>query len=127
MASITSRYGDTTREDAIRRFNTEDLEALGEIASADTDHKLSYDDAISQIENQKRQTELSVANLQKSVESITSQYSTISSAISDSMSDTGLSKDSIDAVKSSVQDVISSTDELKDFDLDGLFTNTSKV
>lgn len=126
MASITSRYGDTTREDAIRRFNTEDLEALGEIASADTDHKLSYDDAISQIENQKRQTELSVANLQKSVESITSQYSTISSAISDSMSDTGLSKDSIDAVKSSVQDVISSTDELKDFDLDGLFTNTSK-
>lgn len=126
MASITSRYGDTTREDAIRRFNTEDLEALGEIASADTDHKLSYDDAISQIENQKRQAELSVANLQKSVESITSQYSTISSAISDSMSDTGLSKDSIDAVKSSVQDVISSTDELKDFDLDGLFTNTSK-
>lgn len=126
MASITSRYGDTTREDAIRRFNTEDLEALGEIASADTDHKLSYDDAISQIENQKRQSELSVANLQKSVESITSQYSTISSAISDSMSDTGLSKDSIDAVKSSVQDVINSTDELKDFDLDGLFTNTSK-
>lgn len=126
MASITSRYGDTTREDAIRRFNTEDLEALGEIASADTDHKLSYDDAISQIENQKRQAELSVTNLQKSVESITSQYSTISSAISDSMSDTGLSKDSIDAVKSSVQDVISSTDELKDFDLDGLFTNTSK-
>lgn len=126
MASITSRYGNTTREDAIRRFNTEDLEALGEIASADTDHKLSYDDAISQIENQKRQAELSVANLQKSVESITSQYSTISSAISDSMSDTGLSKDSIDAVKSSVQDVISSTDELKDFDLDGLFTNTSK-
>lgn len=126
MASITSRYGDTTREDAIRRFNTEDLEALGEIASADTDHKLSYDDAISQIENQKRQAELSVANLQKSVESITSQYSTISSAISDSMSDTGLSKDSIDAVKSSVQDVINSTDELKDFDLDGLFTNTSK-
>lgn len=126
MASITSRYGDTTREDAIRRFNTEDLEALGEIASADTDHKLSYDDAISQIENQKRQAELSVANLQKSVDSITSQYSTISSAISDSMSDTGLSKDSIDAVKSSVQDVINSTDELKDFDLDGLFTNTSK-
>lgn len=126
MTSITSRYGDTTREDAIRRFNTEDLEALGEIASADTDHKLSYDDAISQIENQKRQAELSVANLQKSVESITSQYSTISSAISDSMSDTGLSKDSIDAVKSSVQDVINSTDELKDFDLDGLFTNTSK-
>lgn len=126
MASITSRYGDTTREDAIRRFNTEDLEALGEIASADTDHKLSYDDAISQIENQKRQAELSVANLHKSVESITSQYSTISSAISDSMSDTGLSKDSIDAVKSSVQDVINSTDELKDFDLDGLFTNTSK-
>ncbi len=126
MASITSRYGDTTREDAIRRFNTEDLEALGEIASADTDHKLSYDDAISQIENQKRQAELSVANLQKSVETITSQYSTISSAISDSMSDTGLSKDSIDAVKSSVQDVINSTDELKDFDLDGLFTNTSK-
>ena len=42
------------------------------------------------------------------------------------MSDTGLSKDSIDAVKSSVQDVINSTDELKDFDLDGLFTNTSK-
>nr|DAH20497.1 MAG TPA: hypothetical protein [Caudoviricetes sp.] len=126
MASITSRYDDTTREDAIRRFNTEDLEALGEIASADTDHKLSYDDAISQIENQKRQAELSVANLQKSVESITSQYSTISSAISDSMSDTGLSKDSIDAVKSSVQDVINSTDELKDFDLDGLFTNTSK-
>ena len=126
MASITSRYGDTTREDAIRRFNTEDLEALGEIANADTDHKLSYNDAISQIENQKRQAELSVANLQKSVESITSQYSTISSAISDSMSDTGLSKDSINAVKSSVQDVINSTDELKDFDLDGLFTNTSK-
>ena len=126
MTSITSRYGDTTREDAIRRFNTEDLEALGEIANADTDHKLSYNDAISQIENQKRQAELSVANLQKSVESITSQYSTISSAISDSMSDTGLSKDSINAVKSSVQDVINSTDELKDFDLDGLFTNTSK-
>ena len=126
MTSIKTRYGNDANQDAINKLNTEDLAALGEIASKDTEHKISYDDALSQIDNVKRQNELSVANLQKSVESITSQYSTISSAISDSMSDTGLSKDSIDAVKSSVQDVISSTDELKDFDLDGLFTNTSK-
>ena len=126
MTSIKERYDDATNTDAINRLNTEDLEALGSIASKDTDHKISYDSALTMIEGEKRQAELSVENLQKSVENMTSQYSTISSAISDSMSDTGLSKDSIDAVKSSVQDVINSTDELKDFDLDGLFTNTSK-
>ena len=127
--NIADRFGKDTgfSEDYVKnQLSANDMLTLGSIATDDQYKDLSYNDALEKISVTQRQNELSVENLQKSVDTITSQYSTVSSAIQESMSDTGLTKDSITAIKSSVQDVIDSSEELKDFDLDGLFTNTSK-
>lgn len=67
-----------------------------------------------------------LSGLQGNVKDIQTQYSNISSAISESMSDTGLTADSISTLKNGLQSVIDSSDELKDYDLNALFTNTSK-
>lgn len=67
-----------------------------------------------------------LSGLQGNVKDIQTQYSNISSAISESMSDTGLTADSISTLKDGLQSVIDSSDELKDYDLNALFTNTSK-
>ena len=127
--NIADRFGKDKgfSEDYIKnQLSANDMLTLGSMATDDQYKDLSYNDALEKISVTQRQNELSVENLQKSVDTITSQYSTVSSAIQESMSDTGLTKDSITAIKSSVQDVIDSSEELKDFDLDGLFTNTSK-
>lgn len=127
--NIADRFGKDKgfSEDYVKnQLSANDMLTLGSMATDDQYKDLSYNDALEKISVTQRQNELSVENLQKSVDTITSQYSTVSSAIQESMSDTGLTKDSITAIKSSVQDVIDSSEELKDFDLDGLFTNTSK-
>lgn len=67
-----------------------------------------------------------LSGLQGNVKDIQTQYSNISSAISESMSDTGLTADSITTLKDGLQSIIDSSDELKDYDLNALFTNTSK-
>lgn len=67
-----------------------------------------------------------LSGLQGNVKDIQTQYSNISSAISESMSDTGLTADSISTLKNGLQSIIDSSDELKDYDLNALFTNTSK-
>lgn len=46
--------------------------------------------------------------------------------MTESYSDTGLSTDSITAIKDNLSSVISEYDELQDYDLNSLFTNTSK-
>nr|WP_297935716.1 hypothetical protein [uncultured Lachnoclostridium sp.] len=127
--NIADRFGKDKgfSEDYVKnQLSASDMLTLGTMATDDQYKDLSYNDALEKITVAKRQNELSVANLQKSVDTITSQYSTVSSAIEESMSDTGLTQDSITAIKNSVKDVIDSSEELKDFDLDGLFTNTSK-
>ena len=67
-----------------------------------------------------------LSGLQGNAKDIQTQYSNISSAISESMSDTGLTADSITTLKDGLQSIIDSSDELKDYDLNALFTNTSK-
>lgn len=67
-----------------------------------------------------------LSNLNTSVTSAQEAYNTLSTAMTESYSDTGLSTDSITAIKDNLSSVISEYDELQDYDLNSLFTNTSK-
>lgn len=67
-----------------------------------------------------------VENLKNIVDGISTQYTNLSTAISESESDTGLTSESIDNIKNDMQSIIDSSDELKDYDLNALFTDTSK-
>lgn len=125
MTSIKERYDDATNTDAINRLDTEDLEALGSIASKDTDHKISYDTALTMIENEKRQAELSVESIQKSVESAKSLFSSIGTVISESLSG-GLSNDTMTSFKEGIAGVVNNASDLDDIGVDSLLKTTAK-
>ena len=82
----------------------------------------------SQIEETKNQFvgETMLSELQSQVTDVQKAYSNLSSAMSESMSATGTTSDSITNIKSSLESLIESDEKLKDFDLNSLFTNTSK-
>ena len=70
--------------------------------------------------------DLSLDSMKQVVTDATSAYSSLSTAISESTSDTGMTADSINNIKSSIESLINDNDELKDFDLNSLFTDTAK-
>ena len=126
MTSIKERYNDATNTDAINRLNTEDLEALGSIASKDTDHKISYDSALTMIESEKRQAELSVESIQKSVESAKSLYSSIGTVISESLSSDGISTDTLTSFTAGIEDAVKNVSGLENVGVDSLLKSTAK-
>lgn len=70
--------------------------------------------------------DLSLDSMKQVVTDATSAYSSLSTAVSESTSDTGMTADSISNIKSSIESLINDNDELKDFDLNSLFTDTAK-
>lgn len=101
---------DTSSEQVSKLVNV--LSSLGIISSSTGETVDTTTEAVSGLEGQ-------VTDAQNA-------YNNLSTAISESMSDTGLTADSISNIKSDLQSVIDSSDELKDFDLNSLFTNTAK-
>lgn len=70
--------------------------------------------------------DLSLDSMKQVVTDATSAYSSLSTAVSESTSDTGMTADSINNIKSSIESLINDNDELKDFDLNSLFSDTAK-
>ena len=126
MSKIKSRYGEEANTDAINRLDIKDLKTLGDIAEGDTNQEVSYQDALNKIENVQRQAELSADSIKKVVASVKAQYSSISSAISESLSEGGLSDDAITSFKEGISGVISGMDEFDNFNTDSLLESTSK-
>ena len=126
--NITSKFsGDKGfSEDKLKYdYTSSQLDALSSIAT-DKTFTGNWKAALDQMNSVERASQLSADNMQKIVTTATSNLSTMQTAMSESMSDTGLTADSISNIKSDLQSVVDSSDELKDFDLNSLFTNTAK-
>lgn len=126
--NITSKFsGDKGfSEDKLKSdYTSSQLDALSSIAT-DKTFTGNWKDALDQMNSVERASQLSADNMQKIVTTATSNLSTMQTAMSESMSDTGLTADSISNIKSDLQSVVDSSDELKDFDLNSLFTDTAK-
>lgn len=67
-----------------------------------------------------------LTNLQSAVSKAQTSFQEIGTAVTESMSDTGLTSDSISAVKEQVSGLIDGYDELSQYDLNSLFVNTAK-
>ena len=126
--NITSKFsGDKGfSEDKLKSdYTSSQLDALSSIAT-DKTFTGNWKSALNQMNSVERAAQLSADKMQKIVTTTTSNLSTMQTAMSESMSDTGLTADSISNIKSDLQSVVDSSDELKDFDLNSLFTNTAK-
>ena len=126
--NITSKFnGDKGfSEDKLKSdYTSSQLDALSSIAT-DKSFTGNWKAALDQMNSVERAAQLSADKMQKIVTTATSNLSTMQTAMSESMSDTGLTADSISNIKSDLQSVVDSSDELKDFDLNSLFTNTAK-
>ena len=66
------------------------------------------------------------ASLQNQVTASQKAYTDISNAITESMSNTGLTSDSIKLIKEQVSSITEEFDELSNYDLNSLFTNSAK-
>lgn len=70
--------------------------------------------------------DLSLDAMKQVVTDTTTAYSSLSTAMSESMSNTGMTADSITAVKTALSSLISENDAFKDASLDGIFRDTAE-
>ena len=124
QTKIEEKWGKSDSLDARNNLSMSDFETLGGIAS-DSSFTGTYQDAIAQIKDVQEQAQLSLENMQKVVTDTTTAYSSLSTAISESMSNTGMTADSITAVKTALSSLVSENDAFKDASLDGIFRNTA--
>ncbi len=127
--NISDRFGKDKgfSEDYIKnQMSTSDMLTLGSMSTDDQYKDLSYNEALSNIQSVQEKSRLSLENMQKVVTDTTTAYSSLSTAISESTSNTGMTSDSINNIKSSLESLLDDNDELKDFDLNSLFTDTAK-
>lgn len=127
--NISDRFGKDKgfSEDYIKnQMSTSDMLTLGSMSTDDQYKDLSYNEALSNIQSVQEKSRLSLENMQKVVTDATTAYSSLSTAVSESASNTGMTDDSIQNIKSSIESLLDDNDELKDFDLNSLFTNTAK-
>lgn len=127
--NISDRFGKDKgfSEDYIKnQMSTSDMLTLGSMSTDDQYKDLSYNEALSNIQSVQEKSRLSLENMQKVVTDTTTAYSSLSTAVSESASNTGMTDDSIQNIKSSIESLLDDNDELKDFDLNSLFTNTAK-
>lgn len=106
-------------------INTSQLEALSSLAT-DKTFEGNWEEALSQMDAVQRKSELSVANIQKSVESAKSLYSSIGSVISESLSGDGISQDTITSFTAGIEDAVKSVSGLEDIGVDSLLKTTAK-
>lgn len=70
--------------------------------------------------------DLSLDAMKQVVADTTTAYSSLSTAMSESMSNTGMTADSITAVKTALSSLVSENDAFKDASLDGIFRDTAE-
>ena len=80
---------------------------------------------IAETKGQLNQKDLSLDAMKQVVTDTTTAYSSLSTAMSESMSNTGMTADSITAVKTALSSLVSENDAFKDASLDGIFRNTA--
>lgn len=124
QTKIEEKWGKSDSLDARNNLSMSDFETLGGIAS-DSSFTGTYQDAIAQIKDVQDKAKLSLENMQKVVTDTTTAYSSLSTAMSESMSNTGMTADSITAVKTALSSLVSENDAFKDASLDGIFRNTA--
>lgn len=81
---------------------------------------------IAETKGQLNQKDLSLDAMKQVVADTTTAYSSLSNAMSESMSNTGMTADSITAVKTALSSLVSENDAFKDASLDGIFRDTAE-
>ena len=109
-----------------RDLSIADLETLGSMLSDSQYDGQTYSQMVAQIQNVQDTSRLTLENMQKVVTDTTTAYSSLSTAMSESISGTGMTADSITAVKTALSSLVSENDAFKDANLDGLFRDTAE-
>lgn len=81
---------------------------------------------IAETKGQLNQKDLSLDAMKQVVTDTTTAYSSLSTAMSESMSNTGMTADSITAVKTALSSLVSENDAFKNASLDGIFRDTAE-
>ena len=124
QTKVAERWDDTTGIKS-RDLSIEDLETLGTMLSDTQYDGQSFEEMVDQIQNVQDTSRLTLENMQKVVTDTTTAYSSLSTAMSESMSNTGMTADSITAVKTALSSLVSENDAFKDASLDGIFRDTA--
>lgn len=125
QTKVAERWGDTTGIKS-RDLSIADLETLGTMLSDTQYDGQSFDQMVAQIQNVKDASRLTLENMRKVVTDTTTAYSSLSTAMSESISGTGMTADSITAVKTALSSLVSENDNFKNANLDGLFRDTAE-
>lgn len=125
QTKVSERWDDTTGVKS-RDLSIADLETLGTMLSDTQYDGQSFEQMVAQIQNVQDTSRLTLENMQKVVTDTTTAYSSLSTAMSESMSNTGMTADSITAVKTALSSLVSENDNFKDANLDGIFRDTAE-
>lgn len=105
-------------------LGTDQLIALSDIIS-DSSWTGSFNEALSQLQHQLDKDKYSLSSMQSVVANAQTAFSSFSTGINESMSDTGMTTESIEALKDSFARYVE-LDNVDDKNLNALFTNTAK-
>ncbi len=113
--------------DQIDSLSNEDLEIAIDVIFNDG-WKGNFDQLKQKIQDVKDATanEAMLSAVQKHVTDTQATFAAASSAVTESMSNTGLTSDSIKLIKEQVSSITEEFDELSNYDLNSLFTNSAK-
>ena len=125
QTKVAERWNDATGIKS-RDLSIADLETLGAMLSDTQYDGQSFEEMVAQIHNVQDTSRLTLENMQKVVTDTTTAYSSLSTAMSESMSNTGMTADSITAVKTALSSLVSENDAFKDASLDGIFRDTAE-
>jgi hypothetical protein len=125
QTKVSERWDDTTGIKS-RDLSIADLETLGTMLSDTQYDGQSFEQMVAQIQNVQDASRLTLENMKQVVTDTTTAYSSISTAMSESISGTGMTADSIKAVKTALSSLVSENDAFKDASLDGIFRDTAE-
>lgn len=125
QTKVSERWDDTTGVKS-RDLSIADLETLGTMLSDTQYDGQSFEKMVAQIQNVQDTSRLTLENMQKVVTDTTTAYSSLSTAMSESISGTGMTADSIKSVKTALSSLVSENDAFKDASLDGIFRDTAE-
>lgn len=125
QTKVAERWDDTTGIKS-RDLSIEDLETLGTMLSDTQYDGQSFEEMVDQIQNVQDTSRLTLENMKQVVADTTTAYSSLSTAMSESISGTGMTADSITAVKTALSSLVSENDNFKNANLDGLFRDTAE-
>lgn len=103
-------------------LSPQELIDLGEMSK---DFVGTYEEAVEELNKINYNEQFSVSNMKRSVTDATSALSTYKTAISESMSSTGLTSNTIELLKNQFSELIKEGSALETLDLNNLFTKTA--